>query len=82
MVYVMAMKTTSVNISESVYDDFVEHARQTDRTAAELIREAMELFRNQRIRPRTSVAALAPLDLGKTLRPLTSRDDLLGEMLS
>jgi len=59
----------------------VEHARRTDRTAAELIREAMELFRNQRIRPRTSVAALKPLNLGRTLRPLTSRDDLLGEML-
>ena len=46
------------------------------------IREAMELFRNQRIRPRTSVAALKPLNLGKTLRPLTNRDDLLGEMLN
>jgi Arc/MetJ-type ribon-helix-helix transcriptional regulator len=75
------MKTISVNISEPVYKDFIEHARKTDRTAAELIREAMELFRNQRIRPRTSVAALKPVDLGKTLRPLTSRDDLLGEML-
>ena len=75
------MKTISVNISEPVYEDFVAHARRTDRTAAELIREAMELFRNQRIRPRTSIAALKPLDLGKTLRPLNSRDDLLGEML-
>jgi len=76
------MKTISVNISEPVYDDFVEHARRTHRTAAELIREAMELFRNQRIRPRTSVAALKPLDLGKTLQPLNSREDLLGEMLT
>ena len=76
------MKTISVNISEPVYEDFVEHARRTDRTAAELIREAMELFRNQRIRPRTSVAALKPLDLGTALRSVTSRDDLLGEMLS
>ena len=59
----------------------MEHAQRTDRTAAELIREAMELFRSQRIRPRTSLAALKPLDLGKTLRPLASRDDLLGEML-
>ena len=75
------MKTISVNISEPVYEDFVEHASRTDRTASELIREAMELFRNQRIRPRTSVANLKPLNLGKTLRPLTSRDDMLGEML-
>jgi hypothetical protein len=75
------MKTISVNISEPVYQDFLEYARKSDRTAAELIREAMELFRNERIRPRTSLAALKPLDLGKTLRPLTGRDDLLGEML-
>lgn len=75
------MKTISVNVSEPVYEDFQEHARRTDRTAAELIREAMELFRNQRIRPRTSLAALRPLNLGKTLRPLTNRDDLLEEML-
>jgi len=75
------MKTISVNVSEPVYEDFMEHARRTDRTAAELIREAMDLFRNERIRPRTSLAALKPLNLGRTLRPLSSRDDLLGEML-
>jgi len=75
------MKTISVNISEPVYNDFVEHARRTDRTAAELIREAMELFRSQRIRPRTSVASIKPLDLGKVLRPLKNREDIPGEML-
>ena len=75
------MKTISVNISEPVYKDFIDYARKTDRTAAELIREAMEAFRNERIRPRTSVAELKPLNLGKTLRPLTRRADLLGEML-
>jgi hypothetical protein len=75
------MKTISVNVSEPVYEDFMAHAQRTDRTAAELIREAMDLFRNERIRPRTSLAALKPLNLGKTLRPLSSRDDLLGEML-
>jgi hypothetical protein len=75
------MKTISVNISEPVYEDFIDHARRTDRTAAQLIREAMELFRNQHIRPRTSVATLKPLNLGKTIRPLISRNDLLGEML-
>ena len=75
------MKTISVNVSEPVYEAFLDHAQRTDRTAAELIREAMELFRQERIQPRTSLAALKPLDLGKSLRPLSSRDDLLGEML-
>ncbi len=75
------MKTISVNVSEPVYEDFMEHAQRTDRTAAELIREAMDLFRRERIRPRTSLTELEPLNLGKTLKPLSSRDDLLGEML-
>lgn len=75
------MKTISVNVSEPVYEDFMEHAQRTDRTAAELIREAMELFRQERIRPRTSLTNLKPLNLGKTLKPLSSRDDLLEEML-
>ena len=75
------MKTISVNVSEPVYEDFMEHAQRTDRTAAELIREAMDLFRNERIRPRTSLASLKPLNLGKNLQPLSGRNDLLGEML-
>ena len=75
------MKTISVNVSEPVYEDFMEHARHTDRTAAELIREAMDLFRRERIRPRTSLVELKPLHLGKILKPLSGRDDLLGEML-
>ena len=75
------MKTISVNVSEPVYEDFMEHAQRTDRTAAELIREAMDMFRCDRIRPRTSLTELKPLNLGKTLKPLSSRDALLGEML-
>ena len=75
------MKTISVRISQSVYEDVVRHARRTGRNAAELIPEAMKLFRDQRIRKRTSISALKPVDLGKTLRPLNGRADLLGEML-
>jgi hypothetical protein len=75
------MKTISVNVSEPVYRDFMMHARQTDRTASELIRQAMEMFRDQRIHKRTSLSTLKPLRLGKVLRPLRRDDDLLGEML-
>ena len=75
------MKTISVNVSEPVYQDFLEYARRTDRTAAELIREAMELFRAQRIAARGSIRRLSPLDLGEVIAPLDAEDDLLGEML-
>ena len=75
------MKTISVNVSEPVYKDFLEYARRTDRTAAELIREAMELFRAQRIAARSSIKTLGPLDVGEVIAPLDAEDDLLGEML-
>jgi hypothetical protein len=35
----------------------------------------------QRIHSRASLAALKPLNLGRTLRPLSRRNNLLGEML-
>jgi hypothetical protein len=76
------MKTISVSVSEPLYRDFKEHTKRKDRTMVELVREAMELYRRERIRPRTSVLGLKPLDLGKVLRPLSGEEDLLGEMLN
>jgi hypothetical protein len=75
------MKTITVNVSEPVYRDFMEHARQQDRTAAELIREAMEAYRNLHIRPRPTLKDRKALSLGRVRKPLTSDDDVLGEML-
>lgn len=76
------MKTITINVSEPVYRDFQEHARRVDRTASELIRDAMELYRNQRILPqRRSVLDLKPVSVGVVARPLGADDDLLGEML-
>jgi len=75
------MKTITINVSEPVYRDFVEHARRQDRTASELIREAMEAYRNLHIRPRPSLKELRPLSLGSVRKPLGPEDDLLGEML-
>ena len=37
--------------------------RACDRTTSELIREAMELYRNQRIRPKRSLLEMQPLAL-------------------
>ena len=75
------MKTITVNVSEPVYQDFVEYARRRDRTASELIREAMEAYRNSHIRPRPSLKDLRPLSLGKVRKPVGREDDVLGEML-
>jgi len=75
------MKTITINVSETVYRDFQEQARKLDRTASELIREAMEMYWTERIRHRRSLRELQPLSLGKVKRPLTGADDLLSEML-
>jgi hypothetical protein len=75
------MKPITVNVSDAVYRDFQDYAVKHDRKTSELIREAMELYRDQRIRKGRSLRELAPLSLGRVTRPLTSRDDLLDEML-
>jgi hypothetical protein len=80
--YGICMKTITINVSEPVYRDFQEYAKRLDRKTSELIREAMEDYRERRMRPKVSVKSLSPLSLGKVLRPIGPRDDLLGEMLN
>jgi hypothetical protein len=77
------MKPITVNVSESTYREFKDYARRQDRKTSELIREAMELYRESKIQDSgaTSLRALRPESVGKVMRPLESGDDLLGEML-
>lgn len=76
------MKTITINVSEPVYQDFQRFARERDRTASELIREAMEDYRERRIVRSTTLADLSPVSVGRVLRPLGRDDDLLQEMLA
>lgn len=77
------MKTITVNVSEPTYREFQEYARRKDRKTSELIREAMELYREHNIQDSgsRSLRDLRPLSLGKVLRPLDAEDDLLAEMV-
>ena len=75
------MKTITINVSEPVYRDLQRYARNHDRTTSELIREAMEAYRRQFIRPRRSLRGLQPLSLGQVIKPLHVEDDLFAEML-
>ena len=74
------MKAITINVSEPVYRDFQRIARARDRTASELIREAMEDYRERRIVRSTTLADLSPVSVGRVLRSLCIDDDLLGEM--
>lgn len=75
------MKTITVNVSEPVYRDFQRYAKARDRTASELIREAMEEFHARRIARTATLADLSPVSVGRVLRPMRRDDDLLEEML-
>ena len=74
------MKTITINVSEPVYRDFREYARQHDRTASEIIREAMEDFRSRKIRRPTSLKDIRPVSVGKVLQPFRGSEDMLEEL--
>lgn len=75
------MKAITVNVSEPVYEDFQEYARKMDRKASELIREAMEMYRQQYMHRRTSLRNRHPASVGGPIQPITGEDDILGGML-
>lgn len=79
---VRCMKTITINVSETVYDDFRQYARKMDRNASELIREAMELYRETHMVRRTSLQDRRAASVGGAIQPITGEDDLLGEMLN
>lgn len=77
---IICMKAITIHVSEPLYESFQESAKTRGRSAAELIREAMEQYWKERICPQTSLRDWRPSSLGKVLRPLSAEDDLLGEM--
>lgn len=75
------MKTITINVSEPVYDDFRRASKALGRPTSELIREAMEAYRREQLRPRADLRGFRPRSLGAVLQPLSAADDLLTEML-
>jgi hypothetical protein len=75
------MKTITVNVSEPVYEEFRRASRSQGRPTAELIREAMETYRRDYLRPRFDLSGFRPRSAGRMLKPLTRDDDLLADML-
>ena len=75
------MKTITINVSEPIYRDFQRYAKLNDRTASELVREAMVQFHRAHLQPGASLRDTRTVSVGKVLRPLAEGDDLLGEML-
>ncbi len=59
------MKPVTIYVSEVIYSLFKAEARKRDRSAAELIREAMELYIMEKSHPSRSLDQWAPLSLGR-----------------
>ncbi len=75
------MKTITINVSEPVYTDFKRHAEQNDRPTSELIREAMEAYREARIRPIRSLRESRPASVQSVLQPWGAREELLNDFM-
>lgn len=74
------MRTISVTVSDGDYERFREAAAAEDRSIAQLIREAMALYRAERLDRRTPLEEL-PILLGhRPLLPLPSRAELYEEV--
>jgi len=76
------MKTITINVSEPVYVEFQERARQMDRSASELIREAMDEYRQRHLARSTSLRDRRPASVGGPVEPIDSSADILDEMLN
>ncbi len=75
------MRTITIHVSEETYQAFQEHAADTDTSASELIRTAMEEYYRANFAKIGSIFDAEPADAGRVLRPLSADNDLLEEML-
>lgn len=73
------MKTISVTVSETDYERFRRAAAEEDRSIAQLIREAMTLYREVKLDQRRPLRELAVLIGHRPVQPLPTREELYGE---
>ena len=73
------MKTISLAVSEDDYAVFREAAERDNRSIAQLIRDAMALYRAQRLEPRSRLDDVPVLLGHRPLGELPSREDLYDE---
>jgi hypothetical protein len=63
--YIIHMKPVTIYVSKVIYSLYKAEARKRDRSAAELIREAMELYIMEKSHHSRSLDQWAPLSLGR-----------------
>jgi len=72
------MKAVTIHLEESVYSEFQTLARKSKRSASELIREAMDLYR-QKVKKNTHSLIDSPpaASVGDILEPWSKRSEML-----
>ncbi|MGE0491462.1 MAG: ribbon-helix-helix protein, CopG family [Vulcanimicrobiota bacterium] len=74
------MRTISISVSEEDYEAFRAHAHRTDRPIAELMREAMRLYREERLQPLERLERLPLFEGHQPVAALPERFELYDEM--
>lgn len=74
------MKTISVSVSADDYEAFRRGARRARRPIAQLIREAMALYRQERLEERSRLDDVPVLVGPRPLAPLPGRADIYDEI--
>jgi len=72
------MKAVTIYLEESVYSEFQTLARKSKRSASELIREAMDLYR-QKVKKNTHslIDSHPAASVGDILEPWSKRSEML-----
>jgi hypothetical protein len=77
------MKTISIAVSESDYEAFRQASQAQQRPIAQLIREAMAWYREEKLQERTPLTELPVLTGHRPIHDLPSRgelyDDIFGD---
>ncbi|MCY4637075.1 MAG: hypothetical protein OXG04_21695 [Acidobacteria bacterium] len=74
------MKTISVGVLDADYESFRQASRTQGRSIAQLIREAMALYRRERIERRTPLRDIPTLAGHRPVASLPGRDELYDEI--
>jgi len=74
------MKAISIYVSDRTYSDFKRYARHVDRPVSELIREAMEWYRDSRIQSGMILERM-PVSSKPKLKRRWTREEIQEELL-
>jgi hypothetical protein len=74
------MKTISVGVSDDDYAAFKRAARRMRRSIAQLIREAMSMYRDEHLEPKPPLREIRVFEGRRLVGRLPSRADIYEEM--